>query len=247
MTTPGFAQHLAFIEERSAALRTAAAAAPAEARVPGCPDWHTADLVGHLGEVQRFWAAIVAAGPAGAPPDDVPGRTPEGDLLTWSAACTADLLAALREAGPDQPCWTWWGAPGTAGAVARHQAQEAAVHAWDAQQTAGRSEPLPAEAAVDAVDEFLSVSLGAAGSWKSPAARVGLAADEGSSWLIDLTESGATATRGEVTAVPPPGAVLAGSASDLLLALFGRLDPGALRMTGDADLIRGLLGWAPTD
>ena len=64
MTTPGFAEHLSFIEERSAALRTAAAAAPAEARVPGCPDWHTADLVGHLGEVQRFWAAIVAAGPA---------------------------------------------------------------------------------------------------------------------------------------------------------------------------------------
>jgi hypothetical protein len=41
--------------------------------------------------------------------------------------------------------------------------------------------------------------------------------------------------------------VLAGSASDLLLTLFGRLDPGALRITGDADLIRSLLAWAPTD
>ena len=103
MTTPGFAEHLAFIEERSAALRAAAAAVPAGARVPGCPDWHTADLVGHLGEVQRFWAAIVAAGPAAAPPDDVPGRTPEGDLLTWSAACAADLLARAghhRGGGP---------------------------------------------------------------------------------------------------------------------------------------------------
>jgi uncharacterized protein (TIGR03083 family) len=252
MTEPGFAEHLSFIEERSAALRAAAAAAPPEVRVPGCPDWHTADLVWHLGEVQRFWAAIVAAGPADGPPDgaEIPGRTPEGDLLTWSAACTADLLAALRETGPDQPCWTWWastGGPGTTGAVARHQAQEAAVHAWDAQQTAGRAEPLPAGTAADAVDEFLSVSLGAAGSWKSPAARVGLTADEGPSWLIDLAESGAAATRGEVTAVPPPGAVLAGSASDLLLTLFGRLDPGALRITGDRDLVRRLLDWAPTD
>ena len=247
MTAPSFAEHLAFIEERSAALRAAAAAAPAGARVPGCPEWQTADLVGHLGEVQRFWAAIVAAGPADGPPGDVPGRTPEGDLLTWSAACTADLLAALREAGPDRPCWTWWGAPGTTGAVARHQAQEAAVHAWDAQQTAGRAEPLPAGPATDAVDEFLTVSLGSAGSWKSPAARVGLAADEGTSWLIDLTERGATVTRGDPTAVPPPGAVLAGSASDLLLTLFGRLDPGALRSTGDAGLIRSLLDWAPTD
>jgi uncharacterized protein (TIGR03083 family) len=218
--------------------------------VPGCPDWHIPDLVGHLGEVQRFWAASLAAGPAGRPVQDVPGREPEGDLLTWSAACTADLLAALREAGPDRPCWTWWagtGAPAMSCAVARHQAQEAAVHAWDAQQTAGRAEPLPAATAADAVDEFLSVSLGVAGAWKPPAARVGLAAHEGPSWVIDLTGAGATATRGEVTAVPPPAAVLSGSASDLLLSLFGRLDVGALRITGDESLIRRLIDWAPTD
>ena len=106
MTTTGFAGHLAFIEDRSAALRTAAAVAAAAARVPGCPDWTTADLVRHLGEVQRFWAANVAAGPADEPVDwaEIPGRVPEGDLLAWSAACTADLLAALRKAGPDRAC-----------------------------------------------------------------------------------------------------------------------------------------------
>jgi uncharacterized protein (TIGR03083 family) len=251
MTETGFAGHLDVIEDRSAALRAAAATAHVGARVPGCPDWNTADLVRHLGEVQRFWAANVAAGPADGPVDEaeIPGRVPEGDLLAWSAACTADLLAALRKAGPDQACWTWWegtGAPSTSGAVARHQAQEAAVHAWDAQDTAGRAEPLPGGAAADAIDEFLTVSLGAAGSWEEAPARVGLAADEGPSWLVDLAGGGATAARGQVAAVPPPGAVLAGSASDLLLALFGRVGPDALRITGDADLVRRLLGWAPT-
>lgn len=53
---------LALIADRSEALRTAAAAAGFEARVPGCPDWSVADLVGHLGEVQLFWAADVNAG-----------------------------------------------------------------------------------------------------------------------------------------------------------------------------------------
>ena len=37
MTTPSFAEHLSFIEERSAALRTAAAAAPARGPGAGLP------------------------------------------------------------------------------------------------------------------------------------------------------------------------------------------------------------------
>ena len=53
----------------------------------------------------------------------------------------------------------------TAGAVARHQAQEAAVHAWDAQKTIGKPEPIPASVAVDAVAEFLEVTLGSQGPW----------------------------------------------------------------------------------
>jgi len=134
ITTPSFDDLLALIEDRSAALRAAAAGAPASARVPCCPDWSLHDLVAHLGEVQRFWAAVVAAGPADRPPADseVTGRTPEGDLLAWSADSTTALIGALRSAGPDRGCWTWWtasDAPATSGAVARHQVQEAAVSA----------------------------------------------------------------------------------------------------------------------
>jgi len=132
-----FDDQLGYIADRSQALRAAAAAAGSEARVPSCPDWSVSDLVAHLGAVQLFWTAVVAAGPATDPPDQrqVGDQTPRGDLLEWSAAATAGLLGALRAAGPDRECWTWWqsaGAPMTAGAVARHQVQEAAVHALDA-------------------------------------------------------------------------------------------------------------------
>ena len=66
------------------------------------------------------------------------------DLLAWLGWCTYTLLGALRDAGPDAPCWAWWGEPRTSLAVARHQAQEVAVHRWDAELAAGDVGPLPA-------------------------------------------------------------------------------------------------------
>src|ERR1700722_15792814 len=122
-----FSDMLALIDDRSAALRESAAQAALEARDPGCPDWTVADLIAHLGEVQIFWSAAVAAGPAEGPPaEDVVGdREPHGDLQAWSADATAKLIAALKDAGPDRLCWTWWeeaaAAPSTSEAIARHQ------------------------------------------------------------------------------------------------------------------------------
>ncbi len=122
---------LRLIDERSTAFRAAAMSAPGlELQVPTCPEWTLLDLVQHLGEVHRFWAAAVNAGPAAAPPAESASEGVEAAprereaLLAWSAASTRQLLDALREAGPDRGCWTWWGAsqsPQTSGAVARHQ------------------------------------------------------------------------------------------------------------------------------
>lgn len=249
---PRFADRLELIEERSAALRKAAEAADAQARIPGCPDWTVPDLVAHVGEVQRFWAASIAAGPALRPPTDetVAGRTPSGELLAWSAESTAVLLDALRTAGPDVECWTWWaesGNPSTAGAVARHQVQEAAVHARDVQEAAGAAEPLPPGLAVDAVDEFLHVGFGSMDGWPHSPSRVALVADEGVAWTLILDATGASAIRGRPGEGPEPGAAVSGPAGELLLALYRRTpwDSGALRVTGDADLARQLVVWSP--
>ncbi|MFB7256240.1 maleylpyruvate isomerase N-terminal domain-containing protein [Streptomyces nojiriensis] len=64
-----FSALLQLIDERSAAFRSAVAAAPGlDAPAPSCPEWTLFDLVHHLGTGQRWWAAIVAAGRAEAPP-----------------------------------------------------------------------------------------------------------------------------------------------------------------------------------
>ncbi|WP_328912599.1 MULTISPECIES: maleylpyruvate isomerase family mycothiol-dependent enzyme [unclassified Streptomyces] len=247
-----FADRLEQIGERSAALRKAAAEADPRNRVPGCPDWTVRELVAHLAEVQRFWAASVAAGPAQRPPVDavVDGPVPPGELLDWSARSTDVLLDALRTAGPDVECWTWWaesGNPSTAEAVARHQVQEAAVHARDAQEAAGAPESLPPGLAVDAVDEFLHVGFGSMDGWPHAPARVALVSDEGPAWTLILDATGASAVRGGPGDGPAPGAAVSGPADALLLALYRRTpwDGGDLRVSGDPDLVRQLVVWPP--
>ena len=249
MTNPTFTEWLTLIEDRSAALRAGAGEAGLTARVPGCPDWSVRDLVAHLGEVQRFWAAAVAAGPADGPPgEDQLDRTPGDDLLAWSAGSTQTLLEALRAAGPDRPCWTWWsesGAPMTSGAVARHQVQEAGVHAFDALEAAGRAQALPAEVAADGIGEFLTVGLASRGPWPHRPGTVALTAANGPDWLVSLSGEGARAS--EQGGAAQPDARLRGTASDLVLALYGRHLAGDLAVDGDQELASQLLHWTDNE
>jgi len=252
---------LSLIDVRSAALRDAvAAAAVSDARVPGCPDWDLRDLVAHVGAVQRFWAVVVRAGSTTGPPpaSELGDREPTGDLLTWSAESTELLLSALRESagradgsggslGAGVPAWAWWGdssAPLTVGAIARHQVQEAAVHAFDAQETVGKAEPLPAAVAVDGVAEFLQVGAGSLGAWPHRPARVAFDAVEGPTYVLDLSPSGA---RLDPAAAGDPVVTVRASASELVLALYGRVSFDDLLGDGDRDVLTQLREWSNPD
>ena len=236
---------LELIADRSALLRSSVAGA-LDVPVPGCPKWTGRDLVAHLGEVHRFWGAVVSAGSPEQPPDDdVPERTPQGDLLDWSERSTETLLAALRDAGPDRAVWTWWGEPARSGAVARHQVQEAAVHAWDAEDTIGRSGPLPAAVALDGIEEFLTVNLPVSGGWPHPAATVGIVADEAPAegCRVVLTSERRRLERGDTGG----DAVVRGSASDIVLTLYGRRGLEDLSVDGDRQLAQRFFGSFDTE
>ncbi|WP_035846619.1 maleylpyruvate isomerase family mycothiol-dependent enzyme [Kitasatospora azatica] len=246
--TLAFANVLSLIEDRSAALRAAVAASPdLDARVPSCPDWSLRELVEHLTEVHRFWTAAVAAGPSEQPPAVKPvDDALSAGLLARSATATEELIATLRAAGPELGCWTWWAGsevPMTSGAVARHQVQEAAVHAFDAQLTAGTPEPLPELVALDGIGEFIGVSHGTAGPWPHQPVRVGLHAEEGESWVLELGAVAGT----EKADAQEEDAGLHGPASDLLLVLHGRLPLDRLRTEGDRSVLERLLSWPDLD
>ena len=136
------------------ALAEAAEAAGPAAPVAGCPGWDVAELVWHLTEVHYFWAEIVA-GRLRTPGQVPPLERPEGfpALLARFRAGVERLAAVLAAADPATPVWTW-ARQQDAGFVIRHQAQETAVHRWDAEQAAGRAFTIDPALAADSIDEF---------------------------------------------------------------------------------------------
>jgi uncharacterized protein (TIGR03083 family) len=260
-----FPDLLRLIDERSTAFRSAVASAPhLDAQVPTCPEWTLFDLVQHLGEGRRSWAATIAAGPdaaAKSTSEGAPAAPREREaLLAWSAASTQELLDALREAGPDRGCWTWWGAsqsPQTCGAVARHQLQEIAVHTYDAQVTAGATQPLPDEVALDGVEEFLSTCCATTSAWPHKTTAFDFHATEGHSWRLTVDAGGARFTRIPASGALPAraadedpdaaGASVHGTASELVLFMHDRIPVGSLQVDGDAGLIDLLRAWEPEE
>lgn len=246
---------LRLIDERSDAFRATVAAAPSlDVQVPTCPERTLRDLVEHLGGVHRRWAANVTAGPADGPAGTVAEAPRERAALpAWSAESTEQLLGALREFGPDRGCWTWWGGsqtPQTSGAVARHQVQEAMVHTYDAQLTVGAPQPLPDEAALDGVDEFLSTCCAGTDPWPHEPAAVEYHATEGRSWRLSLSADGARSIRlpatGGAEDLDTAGASLRGTAAEPVLVLYGRVPVNSLEVDGDSRLLDRLPAWDPS-
>ncbi|MGW1714816.1 maleylpyruvate isomerase family mycothiol-dependent enzyme [Streptomyces sp. NPDC002156] len=253
-TTLDFPDLLRLIDERSTAFRTAVASAPSlDVQVPTCPEWTLFDLAQHIGEGRRAWAATVAAGPAAtakSEPENAPAAPREHEALSaWLAESTRELLDALREAGPDRGCWTWWGAsqsPKTCGAVARHQLQQMTVHTYDAQVTADPPQPLPAEVALDGVEEFLSTCVATTSAWPHKPTAFDFHATEGRSWRLTLDGTGArVATAAETP--DAPGVSVHGTASELVLFVYDRIPPDVLRIDGDAALFDLLRAWEPEE
>jgi uncharacterized protein (TIGR03083 family) len=220
------------IESDSASLRAAAQADP-KARITACPEWSMIDLLWHIGHVHWFWNTVVSVPLTDEQAvHDYPDiERPADDQLAEFAAEQAEaLVSTLRNTDPAAPAWTWAPSQQDCAFVIRHQVQEAAVHRWDAQHAIGAAEPIDRLAAVDAIEEFLTVSVA------SPAWPAEGAAPLGVPLVLHATDAGADgpwvvtdAGPGIITAAGRPageaGAVtVSGSASDLLLWLYERVE-----------------------
>lgn len=216
--------------------------------VPTCPGWTVADLVRHHGTTYRWMEYLVRRRcterirsrdvPLDLPAD--PAGYPQ-----WLVAGAAACLRTFRAADPDAPVWTF-GADRHVRFWPRRLLAEAVVHRADAELAVGRAPLVPADLAVDSVDELLEIlpffdrvadrlrSLGRAGEV------VHLhATDAAGEWLITLADAGFGWARGH-----GKGAVaVRGTASDLLLLAYGRLPSDGDRCTvhGDRELLTGWL------
>ncbi len=251
-----FTDLLRLLDERSNAFRAEVAAAPSlEVPVPTCPGWTLFDLAQHVGLGRRKAAAIIAAGPADAPPDksvwEGTGAPQERKaLLAWLTESIELLANTLRDAGPDRECWTWWGdsqSPQTSGGVARHQVQEVAVHTYDAQLTLGAPQSLPDDIALDGVEEFQFTCCSTDVAWPHQPAIVDYHATEGRSWRLRLSGDGARVTRLDAPADPDQAdASVRGTASDLILGFYERIPIESLQLAGDRAILDQLIAWDPS-
>ena len=237
--------------------------------VPSCPDWTAADLLGHIGGVQRWAAAMVAGArtanvpdaeqerlfrtPAeGADPDPTVARA----LLTWFEEGTSDLVGALSAAPSDLRAMHFLkDAPAPRHFWARREAHEVTIHRVD--MLAARLGRLPAtgeaaidhDVAVDGIDELVCGFLPRRSSRlrTDEPFRVAIRATDAADhpgWTVAVSADPPVTTLG---AAGDADAELRGTAAALYLGLWNRGDDVAESGAVDAlgqwrELVR--VGWS---
>ncbi|MFF4225446.1 maleylpyruvate isomerase family mycothiol-dependent enzyme [Streptomyces abikoensis] len=135
---------------------------PVDTVVPTCPDWTVAQLARHLGHAHRWAAGLVRERIVDFTPDPSLDSTAGAEELdaarldAWLAEGAEEVVAALREAGPDVPVWTF-GRERTSGFWARRMTHETVMHRADAASAAGAPFTIEQDVAADTVDEWLDI------------------------------------------------------------------------------------------
>lgn len=195
--------HLTLLEGEVAATTAAFAAADPDGRIEACPEWDVRALANHVATLHR-WVTAALEGPEMPPFEERPIEGDAAQIAAVYAECGNAMVRRMRELPGDHPCWTFDKKNQTAGFWHRRQLHELAVHRWDLDH-AQLSDELSADGIDEAIDFFLPRMLNAGRA----------ALPEGS---LELVSPDRTWTIG----TGQPVARVAGTTSELLLALWGR-------------------------
>ncbi len=212
--------------------------------VPSRPD---TTVVGLLAELVRLYRWAVAAVEAGAPERDVPEPPPvrldELEALIVFDAALDRALDALASHPGDAPVWTWAPVQWRADFWYRRLAVATGLARWDAQMAVGTTAPIPAALAAEVITEAFEAFLPVGDRRGSHPEAAGLAQlfaqDADATWFVRLHE-GRAALLDHPDARAGLQARAAGSASDIALALWGRLPFGICDVAGDEGLLQAL-------
>jgi uncharacterized protein (TIGR03083 family) len=239
---------LAALRADSPVLQDAVAETGPDAAVPTCAGWTVADLVEHLTVLLRWVRELAPRGVTDRPPERVTPapRPPWPEALDGLRRELTGTIETLDALDPEFPSWTWPAQAKKAGFWHRRMAHEISVHRYDAEAAAGRPTPIETKLAADGVNEVLDTWL-PAGRRKGATDMHGVvhlvATDASYEWYVRLRGSGvALLDTGTILDSDDhhPRAEATGTASELLLTLMGRLEPGVLHVTGDPRLVLAL-------
>lgn len=244
-------RYLDALTTQSELLAAALAGADTRQRVTTCPDWTLRQLAEHVGHVHRGTTTLItqrASTPLSVEQLQPPPAPEEPhQLSTWLREGAAQLVDALRQAGPHTPVWSWADDHST-GFWARRMAHETAVHRADAELTLHRRFTLEPDLAADAISEWLGLlSLPQAVEYRPELAALrgqgqilhlhstdaGLG--EAGEWIVHRTPSGPVWQHGHAKG----DVAVRGAAVDLLLVLMRRVAPAQAPITvhGDASVL----------
>ncbi len=257
---------------REAGALAEAARGELDAPVPSCPGWTVSALVTHLTGIYAHRIKIVGSRATentvrsyedlDLPPEykslfdaefdtDAAVKqpaTPPG-LLALFEQTAATLEQTLGAANFEERVWTWFPPDQTAGFWMRRMAQETAVHRWDTQLARGHTEPIEPELARDGIDEVFDIM---APSRRRPGETFRQGAGESyhfhrtdgpGEWLLRFAGDDMTVTHEHAKA----DVAVRGTASDLLLFLWGRIPASQLEVFGDAALLGRYVELVPPD
>jgi uncharacterized protein (TIGR03083 family) len=217
--------------------------------VPSCPGWDLARLVGHIGRVQRMALSVISTGALEpAPGSSLESPPNDADALrAYFSSSSEQLLSDLRSTPPDAPSWNFLGQPQTASFWSRRMAHEHAVHRYDAELAANDTNPIPTHVAIDGIDEYFLIANVRVLA-KKPEFSLGgslhlHATDGHGEWML-RTHSVNDASQILVELGHGKGdAAIRGTASDLLLGLWGRValsDSSRFEHFGDANVVSAI-------
>jgi uncharacterized protein (TIGR03083 family) len=228
------------VRSECGSLTFALEAAAMDDLVPTCKGWTIADLAVHVGNFCGFWSHVLAEG-TGRPKASFADPPPGEHLVGWVADACASLISELEITPAATQVWTWFEPDHTAGFVARRCAHELAVHRYDAQSASGICTPIPAELAVDGIDEILDTLITARdrsgrGSGRAMVLR---STDVGSEWVVTLGQDRIDVDHRTQDQAPVEGCalVISGTASDLELILYHRPTLSPVDVHGDYTLL----------
>lgn len=223
--------------------------------VPACPGWTLNQLLRHLGYAHRWIDQLVrerrpVADRSISKAHAVDSYAGEraADLAPWLADGAARLAEALRGVAPDEPIAVLFPDEPGPRFWTRRMAHETWIHRFDAFEALGLPFEVDPVVAADGLWEWMNIGLRIVFLRRPEFGEllgkdhtlVFEATDADARWVVDLTGPAPVARADDGS-----GAVVArGTAAELVLALYRRIGPDGLEVSGDASLLKEFLGRA---
>ncbi|MGW5052503.1 maleylpyruvate isomerase family mycothiol-dependent enzyme [Actinokineospora sp. NPDC004072] len=240
MTRPLTQDDLLDVVEREGTRAAAAAdGADPDRPVPGCPGLTVGETARHLGSVYRMVVTWIRTGvrPAIWQREPHDGETVANYLRDGLRA----LLGELAAHPPQTPCETWHPTDRTYAFWRRRMAHESTIHRTDIEAAQSRDlTPIPAEVALDGIDEVLTLwfthRLAEQGVAATRPATVAIRSTH-RTWLSTMHPTGTSTT--EAPETTPANAQITGDPMNLYLWLWGRraVYDRSVTQSGDFDAI----------